>query len=80
MARWLAPGAWIVGVVTAVLHAALGPVLVIAGVLWLPLMLIIILMITLIFVAMYSPHRTRREAAERILDRLLDVLIRPPRR
>jgi cell division protein FtsL len=67
--------------VTAVRHAALGPVLVIVGVLGgLPLVLMITLIITLALVAVYSPHRTRRGAAERILDRLLSVLTRPPRR
>jgi cell division protein FtsL len=46
----------------------------------LPLVLMITLIITLALVAVYSPHRTRRGAAERILDRLLSVLTRPPRR
>ncbi len=82
MARWLAPGAGVVGgvLVTAVQHAALGPVLVIVGVLGaLPLVLIITLISMLALVAVYSPHRTRRGAAEKILDQLLSALTRPPR-
>ena len=81
MARWLAPGVGVVGgaLVTAVQHGALWPVLVIVGVLGaLPLVLIITLIITLALVAVYSPHRTRRGAAEKILDRLLSALTRPP--
>ncbi len=76
MARWLASGVGVVGgvLVTAVQHAALGPILVIVGVLGgLPLMLIT----TLALVAVYSPHRARRSAAEKILDRLLSALTTP---
>lgn len=83
MTRWLAPGAGAMGggaLVTAVQHAALWPVLMIAGVLGgLPLLLITTLIVTLALVAVYSPHRTRRGTAEKILDRLLSVLTRPPR-
>jgi hypothetical protein len=81
VARWLAPGVGVVGgaLVTAVQHAALWPVLVIVGMLGcLPLVLIITLIITLALVAVYSPHRTRRGAAAKILDRLLSALTRPP--
>ena len=81
MARWLAPGVGVVGgaLVTAVQHGALWPVLVIVGVLGaLPLVLIITLIITLALVAVYSPHRIRRGAAAKILDRLLSALTRPP--
>jgi hypothetical protein len=80
--RWLAPGAGVVGgvLVTTVQPAALGPVLVIVGVLGaLPLVLITTLIIMLALVAVYSPHRSRRGAAEKILDRLLSALTRPPR-
>ncbi len=83
MARWLAPGAGAIGggaLITAVPHATLGPALVIVGVLSaLPLLLTITLITTLALVAVYSPHRARRGAAEKILDRLLSVLTRPPR-
>jgi hypothetical protein len=82
VARWLAPGAGTMGwaLVIAVQHATLGPVLLIVGVLGaLPPLLTITLIVTLALVAVYSPHRTRRGAAEKILDRLLSVLIRPPR-
>lgn len=82
MARWLVPGTGVMGGVlgTAVSHAALGPVLVIVVVLGgLPLLLTTTLITTLALVAVYSPHRTRRGAAEKILDRLLSVLTRPPR-
>lgn len=81
MARWLAPGAVAMGgaSVTAVQHATLGPVLMIAGVLGgLPLLLITTLITTLALVAVYSPRRTRRATAEKILHRLLSVLTRPP--
>jgi hypothetical protein len=77
VAKWLASGVGVAGgaFVTAVQPAALGPVLVILGVLaGLPLLLII----TLALVAVYSPQRARRGAAEKILDRLLSVLTRPP--
>jgi hypothetical protein len=50
--------------------AALGPVLVIVSVLGgLPLLLIT----TLALVAVFSPHRTRRGTAERILGQLLSA-------
>lgn len=82
VAGWLAPGAGVVGgaLVTALPHASLGPVVVIMGVLGgLPLLLTITLISTLALVAVYSRHRIRRGAAEKILDRLLSALIRPPR-
>jgi hypothetical protein len=83
VARWLTPGAGAIGggaLVTAVQHATLGPVLVTVGVLGvLPLLLITTLIATLALVAVYSPHRTRRGTAEKILDRLLSVLTRSPR-
>jgi hypothetical protein len=82
VATWLAPGAGVMGgvLITVVQHATLGPALVIVGVLGaLPLLLTITLITTLALVAVYSPHRTRRGAAAKILDRLLSVLTRPPR-
>lgn len=53
--------------------AALGPVLVLLGVLGgLPLLLITLLAL----VAVFSAQRSRRGAAEKILDQLLSALIR----
>lgn len=80
--KWLAPGVWVAGaaLVTTVQRAAFEPALVLVGVLGgLPLLLTTTLIITLALVAVYSPHRTRRGAAEKILDRLLSALTRPPR-
>jgi hypothetical protein len=71
--RWLASGVGIAGgmLIATGQPAALGPVLVIVGVLGsLPLLLIS----TLALVAVFSPHRTRRTAAERILTQLLSAL------
>jgi hypothetical protein len=66
--------------VTAVQHATLGPVVVIVGVFGgLSLLVTITLITTLALVAVYSPHRARRGAAEKILDRLLSALTRQPR-
>ncbi|HEY6425139.1 MAG TPA: hypothetical protein VIY28_18240 [Pseudonocardiaceae bacterium] len=81
MTRWLASGAGIAGgalVAATVQPPTLAPALVIVGVIvgvlgCLPLLLII----TLALVAVFSPHRARRGAAEKILDRLLSVLTRP---
>lgn len=82
MVRWLVPSAGAIGggaLVTAVQHATLGPVLMIAGVLGgLPLLLITTLIATLALVAVYSPHRSRRGTAEKILERLLVAITRPP--
>jgi hypothetical protein len=83
--RWLAAaGAMSIGVggalVTAAQHATLGPVLLIVSVLsGLPLLLITTLIAMLALVAVYSPHRTRRGTAEKILELLLSVLTRRPR-
>lgn len=53
--------------------AVLGPVLVIVGVLG-TLLLLLITMLAL--VAVFSPHRTRRGAAEKVLGQLLSALTR----
>ncbi|MBV9162623.1 MAG: hypothetical protein JO281_13980 [Pseudonocardiales bacterium] len=82
MARWLVLNAGAIGggaLVTAVQHATLGPVLMIAGVLGsLPLLMITTLIAMLALVAVYSPHRSRRGTAEKILERLLAAITRPP--
>ncbi len=77
MAGWLGPG---VGAGSAVLVVALQPALMVpilvtvAALGGLPLLLIA----TLALVAVYSPDPSRRDAAEKILDRLLTTL-RPPK-
>jgi hypothetical protein len=71
--KWLASGVGIAGgmLVAAGQPAALGPVLVVVGVLGgLPLLLIIMLAL----VAVFSSHRARRGAAEKILAQLLSAL------
>jgi hypothetical protein len=74
VARWLAPGVGVAGgVLVAEQPAALGPVLVIVGVLG-TLLLLLITMLAL--VAVFSPHRTRRGAAEKVLGQLLNALTR----
>lgn len=73
MRKWLVPGAGIAGgmLVAAGQPAALGPVLVIVGVLGgLPLLLITMLAL----VAVFSSQRVRRGAAEKILGQLLNAL------
>jgi hypothetical protein len=73
VSKWLASGAGIAGgvLVAAGQPVGLGPILVIVGVLGgLPLLLII----TLALVAVFSPHRARRGAAEKILTQLLSAL------
>lgn len=72
--KWLASGIGITGgmLVAAGQPAALGPVLLLLCVLGgLPLLLIIMLAL----VAVFSPHRARRGAAEKILAQLLSALI-----
>jgi hypothetical protein len=82
VARWLAPSAGAISggaLLTAAQHTTLGPILMIAGVLGgLPLLLITMLIATLALVAVYSPHRTRRGTAEKILERMLSALTGPP--
>lgn len=76
---WLASSVGIAGgmLVATGQPAALGPVLVIVGVLGsLPLLLVI----TLALVAVFSPHRARRTAAEKILTQLLNALTRARQR
>lgn len=76
MTRWLVSGIGIAGgvMVAAGKPAALGPLLVTVGVLsGLPLLLITMLVV----VAVFSSHRARRGAAEKILNQLFKVLSRP---
>jgi hypothetical protein len=76
VAKWLASGA-VGGALAVAGHlGALGPVLVIVGVLG---GLTLLLIILLALVAVYSPHRARREDAEKILDRLLSAMTRRQR-
>lgn len=72
MRTWLASGMGIAGVmVLATDQPALGPGLVLVGVLGsLPLLLVS----TLALVAVFSAHRTRRASAEKILTQLLGAL------
>jgi hypothetical protein len=74
VARWLLGGVGVAGgVLVTVQPTTWGPILVSRGVRGgLPLLLVI----TLALVAVFSPYRARRSVAEKILDQLLNVLIR----
>lgn len=71
--RWLAPGVGIAGamLVTTGQPAVLGSVLLLAGVLG---GLLLLLISMLVLVAVFSAHRGRRGAAEKILAQLLSAL------
>jgi hypothetical protein len=73
MRRWLAPGVGIAGglLVTTGQPAALGSVLLLAGVLG---GLLLLLISMLVVVAVFSAHRVRRGTAEKILAQLLSAL------
>jgi hypothetical protein len=71
--RWLVPGVGIAGamLVTTGQPAVLGSVLLLAGVLG---GLLLLLISMLVLVAVFSPHRVQRGAAEKILAQLLSAL------